>query len=591
MSDTHSPSRTSDVSSAHRALTQLAHLSGSPLPDPLDLLHLAVAAAGAGQGEIVLVDGRNSRWSTVARGGPIDRSAVDEVGCVGLFHDGARIGELVLSWSASASGAMTSSSSSTVAAHLTSASVVAAAQLLALSLASSRLSVMLEAELDDHAHDATHDNLTGLANRVAFEAAIDRALTEVSASLLTSGPVFAAVAVIDLNRFKEINASFGHEVGDAVVAEVAQRLVRSLPIGSTAARIGGDSFAILLSDIVSVDDALEQAETLLTAVTGLIDIEEGALHIDAAMGIALAPLHGITRNVLIRRADVAMYAAKERPESAAAMWAQEQERVTSSELALVADLKRALAHGELAVHYQPKSSIDSGDVVGLEALVRWEHPERGWIAPDELIPLAEHTGLIAEVTTFVLNSALQQCATWHRLGHKLNMAVNIPARALNDVGLPSEVDLALRDVGLDGKWLTLEITETQLTFDSPICRAVMSELRALGVRLAIDDFGTGYSALSYLARFEVDELKIDKSFVLDLAGNAANFAIVRAVVEVAESFGLTTVAEGVEDQGAWDRLSVLGCTTAQGFHLSAPISAEAMTMWLCDRAEPIALTA
>ncbi len=581
----------SGVSSVSTALSDLAVLSGSTMPDPLDLLHLAVAAAGADHGELVLFDGRNSRWSTVARGLPIDRSIVEEVGSVGLFHDSVQIGELVLSWLSGVSTSAMTDGAESVSLKVTSAHVMVTAQLLALSLASARLTVMLEAELDDHAHDATHDNLTGLANRMAFEATIDRTLIEVTESLISVRPVLAAVAVIDLNRFKEINASFGHEVGDAVVAEIAQRLVRSLPPGATAARIGGDSFAILLSDIVSLDDAMEQAETLLTAVTGLIEIDEGALHIDAAMGIAVAPLHGITRNVLIRRADVAMYAAKERPESAAAMWAQEQERVTSSELALVADLKSALAHGELAVHYQPKSMIDSGDVVGLEALVRWEHPQRGWISPDELIPLAEHTGLIAEVTTFVLNRALQQCAAWHRLGHELNIAVNIPARALNDVGLPSEVDFALRDVGLDGRWLTLEITETQLTFDSPVCRAVMSDLRKLGVRLAIDDFGTGYSALSYLARLEVDELKIDKSFVLDLAGNAANFAIVRAVVEVAESFGLTTVAEGVEDQGAWDRLSVLGCTTAQGYHLSAPISAEAMTMWLGDRTERIPLTA
>ncbi len=558
------------------ALIDLAAMSGTTGPDPLELLHLAVRATGADHGELTIFDGRRSRWSTLAFGAPIPAygaKTTKTTKSVELFHDGTQLGELLL------------------AGNLTGAPAEVVAQLLALSLGSVRLIAMLEAELDDHAHDATHDNLTGLANRVAFEASVDRALTEVSASLATVAPVMAALAVLDLNRFKEINASFGHEVGDEVVAQFAQALVAALPDGSTAARIGGDSFAVLFVDVVSLEDAALQASTLLATVTGLIEIEEAALHIDAAMGLAVAPLHGSTRNLLIRRADVAMYTAKERPESAMEVWAPNQERVSPRELALVADLKRALAHDELAVHYQPKSTIESGAIVGLEALVRWHHPDRGWISPDELIPLAEHTGLIAEVTTFVLNSSLRQCAEWHRSGFILNVAVNIPARALNDPDFPLEIDQALREAGLDGRWLTLEITENQFTFDSPVCRAVMSELRGFGVRLSIDDFGTGYSTLSYLARLDVDELKIDKSFVFDLVANQSNVAIVRAVVEVAESFGLTTVAEGVESQDVLDRLSVLGCTMAQGYHLSRPIHADAMTKWLHLRRIPSATDA
>ncbi len=576
MPDT-SRSRVPRLASASDALAELASMTGTPSPDPLDLLHLAVVALEADHGELVLFDGRSSRWSTIPFGASIDRQAVTRVGSVGLFHDGIQTGELTFEFAPSRAAVLSPSFRSATG------TAVAVAQLLALAFGSMRLTAMLEAELDEHAHDATHDTLTGLANRVAFEASIDRTLTEVSASMVTAKPVLASVAVLDINRFKEINASFGHEVGDAVVAEFAHRLVASLPSHSTAARIGGDSFAVLFSAVTSEDDALQQAQDLLQQVTGLIDIEEGALHIDAAMGVAVAPHHGSTRNVLIRRADVAMYVAKERPESAVSLWAADQERVTPGELALVADLKRALADDELTVHYQPKSTIITGDVVGLEALVRWNHPVRGWISPDELIPLAEHTGMIAGVTTFVLRTALSQCASWHRLGHQLHVAVNIPARALKDPLLPIEIAQALATVDLDGQWLTLEITETELAFDSPVCRTVMSELRKLGVRLAIDDFGTGYSALAYLARLEVDELKIDKSFVLDLSDNAANLAIVRAVVEVAESFGLSTVAEGVENQKAWDRLSILGCTTAQGYLLSRPIPADEMTRWLNDR--------
>jgi diguanylate cyclase len=551
------------------ALSELASLTGTVLPDPLDLLNLCVTGVRALHGELVLFDGRRSRWSTLAHGEKANREASV---VTGLYHDGVQIGELVLTLA------------EPTQAFESSIPFGMLAQLLALSLGSMRLSAMLEAELDDHAHDATHDTLTGLANRVAFEAAVDRTLTEVAASLATASPKLAGLAVLDLNRFKEINASFGHEVGDAVVAQFADMLLRALPSGSTGARIGGDSFAILLVDVLSVEDAAKQAGVLLQSITGLIEIEEGALQIDAAMGLAVAPDHGATRNQLIRRADVAMYIAKERAESAIEVWTPEHERVTPRELALVADLKRALAHDELAVHYQPKSTITSGAIVGVEALVRWHHPERGWISPDELIPLAEHTGLISEVTTFVLHRSLRQCADWHSKGFMLHVAVNIPARALNDADLPLEIDQALREAGLEGQWLTLEITENQFTFDSPISRAVMSELRGLGVRLAIDDFGTGYSTLSYLSRLDVDELKIDKSFVFDLADNQANVAIVRAVVEVAESFGLTTVAEGVEDQAVLDRLSVLGCTTAQGYHLSRPIPADAMTKWLRLRA-------
>jgi diguanylate cyclase len=557
-------------------LAALGKLAATSLPDPLDLLRAALRVTDAAVAEVVLFDGRSSRWSTdplmlLSRNPEFHEGVIE----ISLDCNGEQLGSLFLLAHDEA--------------EIDASLAVLAGQFVAMALGTIRLSTQLAAELDIHEHESTHDQLTGMANRVAFEQAVDAALTQVSASLATTRPHGAALIVIDLNRFKEINASFGHAVGDTVVAAVAGRLVGSLETDCAAARIGGDSFALLLPNVSDLEDAQIQALRILRSVSGPIEAGDAMIHVDAAMGLAVAPFHGATRGALLRRADVAMYIAKESPESSVRMWDETQERVTHDQLELVVDLREAIERGELDVYYQPKTNISTGRVVGTEALVRWNHPLRGAVSPDELVPLAEHTGLIHDLTWFVLHTAMAQCAQWHSDGMELHVAVNLPARSLRDVELPDDIANALETAGLEGKWLTLEITESEFTNDSDISRTVVSRIRELGVRLAIDDFGTGYSALAYLARLDVDELKIDKSFVMDLAENPANFAIVRAVIEVASSFGLETVAEGVEDEGALARLAQLGCTTAQGYLMSRPLPAEEMGVWLRSRMAPLSV--
>ncbi len=335
----------------------------------------------------------------------------------------------------------------------------------------------------------------------------------------------------------------------------------------------------------------EAAQAAATTVLGpvverlrrLVDIGEVSVLVDAAIGAAFAPAHGDDAAVLLRRAESAMHLAKERRTTAFRVWEPSVEEAGPRQLALAVDLRTAIETNQLEVHYQPKADLLTEVVVGVEALVRWRHPVHGWIPPDELIPLAERTGLVGELTRLVLRTALNAGAHWNRQGLALGVAVNVSARGLLDRSLVDDVCSALRATGFDPHQLTLEITETELTPDAPVAFQVLEGLRALGVRISIDDFGTGYSALGYLARLKVDELKIDKSFVTDLGTDPAKRAIVEAVVSVAESLGLVTVAEGVEDEAVLDRLTAMGCTTAQGYLLSKPLPDASMAMWLWER--------
>jgi diguanylate cyclase (GGDEF)-like protein len=556
-------------------ILELIDLAADALPDPLSLLAATCRTAGAAAAEVTVFDGRTARWSTEP-GRVLDGEPT--VVTFDLRFEGEVFGSLSLLPQIPAEEHPLDREAAEVAAGI-----------LGMSFGSVKLSARLAAELDDHEHALKHDLLTGMANRVAFDHAVDRALSDVTRSVgsIQAGgsihPIGAALVVLDLNRFKEVNAGFGHAVGDLVVAEIADRLLRNMPERAIAARIGGDSFAVLLHGVGDVEEAYALGEKLLQGLDGPIEVEGAALHVNTAMGVAFAPEHGVTRSVLAQRADMALYAAKEHPESTLRLWDPSQDRVSSQQLELVVDLRDAIDQGTLEVHYQPKTNIATDSVVGVEALVRWKHPIRGWVTPDEMIPLAEHTGLIHDLTWFVLHTALAQCARWQRSGLPMHVAVNLPARSLRDANLPHDVANALEMSGVDGKWLTLEITESEFTIDSDVSRVVMAGLRELGVRLSIDDFGTGYSALSYLARLHVDELKIDKSFVTNLHDNDANLSIVRAIIDVAEGFGLETVAEGVEDQVVLDRLLAMGCTTAQGYLLSRPLAAEPMSVWLLDR--------
>jgi EAL domain-containing protein (putative c-di-GMP-specific phosphodiesterase class I) len=311
-------------------------------------------------------------------------------------------------------------------------------------------------------------------------------------------------------------------------------------------------------------------------------VRDLALEVSASIGIALAPGHGEESAILLQRADVAMYSAKAR-QKGVEVYAPERDQYSPQRLALVGELRRALEGRQLEVYYQPKAELATGRVVGAEALLRWDHPERGFVPPDEFVGLAEHTGLIHPLALFVLEDALRRCAAWRRAGTPVGVAVNLSARNLVEVSLPDEVGTLLLETGVHAGSLTLEITESSLMGDAGRTLEVLDRLHAMGIQLSIDDFGTGYSSLSYLRRLPVTEVKIDKSFVLAMTSNTSDEAIVRSTVDLGHNLGLRVVAEGVEDVVTWERLVALGCDVAQGYLLSRPIPASQFERWLAER--------
>ncbi len=441
-----------------------------------------------------------------------------------------------------------------------------------------RLDERVREEAADRARLAMIDSLTGLPNRGALGQRID----ELAASM-TESSTSAALLTLDLHRFKEINSVLGHHAADALIIGVAERIRQIVPWSATVARLGGDEISVLLPDVPSRESALAASAAVQEAVRTEVVVGDLTIVTDCAIGIALIPDHGRDHQTLMRRADVAMYAAKQHPEGTIIVFDPVQEEASSRQAGLVHDLRVALEQHALTVHFQPKAELRDGTIVGVEALVRWNHPELGFIPPDEFIGLAEHSGLITSLTDFVLSEALSQCQQWQAQGLGIGVAVNLSARSLRIPNLADKIAEALRLAELDPSALTLEITEGEIVYDGPIARRTLNDLHALGVSVSIDDFGTGYSSLSYLARLPVDEVKIDKSFVTHVADDEVSAAIIRAVVELAKQLGLHTVAEGVEDQRTWDRLRELGIDVAQGFFLSRPLSGEKLGMWLWER--------
>jgi diguanylate cyclase (GGDEF)-like protein/PAS domain S-box-containing protein len=415
-------------------------------------------------------------------------------------------------------------------------------------------------------HQALHDSLTGLPNRSLFSGRIEHALENAARA-----PAPFAVMMIDLDRFKEINDTLGHQSGDRVLQEVGRRLRAVARSSDTVARLGGDEFGILAPGIASADGAERLAEKLVAALTQELTIGELALEVEASVGIALHPRDGVDVETLVRHADVAMYLSKEthHPE----VYAPEHDHHTTAQLTRVADLRRALERGELVVYYQLQADAATRQVRGLEALLRWQHPTHGLLGPDQFIPLAERTGLIRQLTLFVLDAALEQCGSWRRQGLDLSIAVNITGRDLLDLGFPDQVAALLTKWDVAPAALELEITENTILTNASRARDVLDRLSALGVRLAIDDFGKGHSSLEHLARLPIDVLKIDRSFVMYMAVDS-NAVIVRSTIDLAHNLGLQVVAEGVETEEAAAHLAALGCDKLQGFLLSRPVPAE-----------------
>jgi diguanylate cyclase len=419
-------------------------------------------------------------------------------------------------------------------------------------------------------HLALHDGLTQLPNRTLLHDRLSQALNE---SARSERPT--ALLVLDLNRFKEINDTLGHHVGDGVLAVVAERLVETVRKSDTVARLGGDEFAVVLPGADS-SQALAVANTIKTRLERPIEVEGNSLLVAASVGIAVAPEHGTETSDLLRKADVAMYQAK-RTNSAAATYSVEHDYRSAERLMLASDLRQAIADGGLELHYQLKAALGTGSHVGVEALVRWRHAERGSVPPDAFIPVAEETGLIQPLTHWVLATALDQLRNWLDAGLDLSMAINVSVRNLNENSLPELVADLLCTHNIPAHRVLIEVTESSLMTDPGRAVSVLSRLREMGLAVAIDDFGTGYSSLAYLKRLPVDELKIDRSFVRDLAHDRDDTAIVRTTIELGHELGLTVVAEGIEDQATWDRLSALGCDVGQGFFLARPEPAASVT--------------
>jgi diguanylate cyclase (GGDEF)-like protein len=406
---------------------------------------------------------------------------------------------------------------------------------------------------------ALTDALTGLPNRNLF---LDRANQALAAGRRHG--TSTALLLIDLDRFKEINDTVGHQSGDGLLAAIGPRIKEQLRAVDTVARLGGDEFAVLVTDLMAVTDALAIAQKISNVLKEPFQVGSIQLDIEASIGIAVAPQHADTVEQLFQRADVAMYVAKQ-THVGAALYDQAHDTYNPRRLATLGELRRAVECDELILHFQPKIAVQDSHVVGVEALVRWMHPERGLVLPDEFIPIAEHTALMQPLTSRIIDLALAQSRAWLDDGRAIPIAVNISARSLLDDNFADRVIAKLDAWSVPAHLLTLEVTETAIMTDPDRARRLLARLNEYGVRLAIDDFGTGYSSLAYLRTLPVHELKIDRTFVQQMHDNVSDAVIVKSVIDLGRNLGLQVVAEGVETASTLNALVDLGCDVGQGF--------------------------
>jgi diguanylate cyclase (GGDEF)-like protein len=430
----------------------------------------------------------------------------------------------------------------------------------------------LHSESERNRYQALHDPLTDLPNRTLFQDRTGVALRTAARSGAT-----VAVLLLDLNRFKEVNDTLGHQYGDRLLLQVADRLRGSLRESDSVARLGGDEFAILLP-VSGWEEALAAAQRVGAALHDPFSMYDIALDVDASIGIALAE-PGDDVETLLRHADVAMYEAKA-AHHPFARYESSRDDNNLSRLVLLGDLRRAIATGELTLHYQPKISTGTGTLSSVEALVRWRHPTLGLLWPDKFIPLAESTAIIHALTTEVLHLALSQARKWADAGRPIPVAVNISARSLLDPRFPAHVQELLDAHGVAPYLLSLELTETAVMTDHDLALTVLQDLDSMGVSLSIDDFGTGYSSMSYLKTLPVKELKIDRSFVIGMADDTDSAVIVRSAIDLGHNLGMTVVAEGVQDSIARSDLTDMGCDLVQGYEICRPIPASELERWI-----------
>ncbi|RJQ48301.1 MAG: EAL domain-containing protein [Gammaproteobacteria bacterium] len=423
-------------------------------------------------------------------------------------------------------------------------------------------------------HQALHDPLTGLPNRALLYNCLQQAI-----SIGRREDTPFALLLMDLDRFKEVNDTLGHQRGDLLLRQIGPRLRNVLRDSDTLARLGGDEFAVVLPH-TGANQATLVAQKILHALQEAMVVEGLSMEIGASIGIALYPEHGDEADLLMQRADAAMYEAKQN--GGYAVYAALYDHRTVHRLALIGELRQAIEHEQLVLHYQPKVSITTGEVAGVEALVRWQHPQHGLIAPDQFIPVAERTGLINRLTLWVLDAALRQGRAWHEAGLPVGIAVNLSVQNLQNGQLLDQIGQLLHATGFAPQYLELEITESVMSDPARVTDMLM-RLSELGVRLSVDGFGTGYSSLSYLRKPPVDEIKIGQSFVTGMAMNEDDAVIVRQIIDLAHAFGIKVVGEGVETREVLDRLAGLSCDFAQGYYLGGPLPAAQITGRLRQR--------
>jgi len=422
-------------------------------------------------------------------------------------------------------------------------------------------------------HLALYDTLTDLPNRTLLHELLQRTIAS------PDPKASFALLFIGVDRFKAINETLGHPVGDHVLQKAARRLQQFARETTPIARLGGDIFALLITPLADTEQPSRTAYEILETFATPLKLEGYTIDVEMSIGIALYPDHGKDADTLMELAEVAMAEAKS-THSRIAMYDAGMEQYTLEHLQLAGELRQAIERNELILHYQPKIDMKEKRIIGVEALVRWQHPEKGFMAPDLFIPMAEQTGLIHPLTYWVLNEALARISRWRQQGLELIMTVNLAVQNLLDAQLVDMIAKGLQDWKVEPSWLMLEITESSLMADPVRAQKTLQKLHVMGIRLSIDDFGTGHSSLAYLKDLPVDEIKIDQSFVLNMSSDETQAMIVRTTIGLAHNLDLTTVGEGIETQEVWDQLQALGCDVAQGYFMSRPLAAADFMRWL-----------